>query len=315
MLGCRCDDDVPTGRMQITCAILQYSPAALEENSTVTAPRRAVFPVTFQVSTTAQYLTCSSSKVSVQSVRWPHTRITRTSSGLGLNEQVKIDAAIWVIPACNEKGAMSPVCLEDAVRAACYPYCLAARRAGSYNSPLVLYSQENWVRRVFLLDRDCTSPSSAQQYSASVMPFSWNGLTLGQESQWLESTTATQNNNGLQGASGVIVTGETQEVQCVYSPTAVSSVPAPVQGREEFTSVLAANQPFVVAGDTALVANPSCYSSIFTAECSVSVYRMYGGDSNQMFLVTTNNNLPASRPPQVRSLSLSFQHHPLCERH
>lgn len=111
LMGCRCDDDDEGGTMQITCAILQYSASSsvLEQNnSSRSSVSDTVFPVMFQVATTSKYLTCSTAKINVQSVRWPHTRITRTTtqqlagSNMWWKEQVRIDAAVWVIPACGE---------------------------------------------------------------------------------------------------------------------------------------------------------------------------------------------------------------------
>jgi hypothetical protein len=370
MLGCRCDDvplsngaqqgQVGSTRMRITCAILQYSPDVLEDDSTVTRAARAVFPVDFQVPSTAQYLTCSSAKISVQSVRWPHTRITRVSGGSSTvsriaklagsswwKEPLALDAAVWVIPACGER-EISPVCLQDAVRAACFPYCMAARQSGSYNAPLTLYNQPNWLDRVFLLNRDCSTMAMLQNQGSS-LPFTFHGVALGDGSgqlptgptttttnpQWVGNPTWVTTTPSGDGASSVV---SEASYYCVLRPNSMSSVaqtPAllnallpssaaldlaqQLQVRQEYTSTLAGGQPFVVAGDTALVANDECYelppvpeedssSSSTTAgaqsrlqelRCSVSVYRIYGGDAQQMFLIPTNRQLPAVRPPRT----------------
>ena len=77
----RCDMKVePTAvngeKMAITCALLEYDPGIVEGNSTVTSIERSVFPVVFQVPSTTEYMTCSTSRISVESVRWAHTRFT-----------------------------------------------------------------------------------------------------------------------------------------------------------------------------------------------------------------------------------------------
>ena len=162
-------------RMSILCAILQYDPGAAEDNSFITDPRHTVFPVTFQVPSTNEYMTCSSSKITVQSVRWPHTRFTAPErptlpllnllkgssciDGVGPNGGCidrAIDAAVWVMPLCGG-GAAPRVCIKSAVDAACFPYCLAVRQTGTYNSMLTLYNQPNWIERVHIFNMDCAS--------------------------------------------------------------------------------------------------------------------------------------------------------------
>lgn len=69
-----------------------------------------------------------------------------------------VDAAIWVAPLCPSSSAEAPrVCIQTFVEAACYPYCMAARRSGSRNNGLVLYNAPDWFDRVHLMDRNCIS--------------------------------------------------------------------------------------------------------------------------------------------------------------
>ena len=141
-----------------------------------------------QVSTTDQYITCSTSKISVESVRWPHTRFTaperpalpllnllRGSNCMDSGTCTTIDAAVWVTPLCG--GSAPPgVCFSVFTGAACYPYCLAVRQTASYNSALRLYNAPNWLDRVHLFNRDCAvhlnpiEASTTPQVSSFVMP-------------------------------------------------------------------------------------------------------------------------------------------------
>ena len=77
ILPLRCDTlQDPTAakgtRMFILCAILQYDPRTVEGKDT----RHFTFPVLFQVPSTAEYMDCSSSKISIQSIRWPQSQFT-----------------------------------------------------------------------------------------------------------------------------------------------------------------------------------------------------------------------------------------------
>lgn len=148
--------------MSILCAILEYDPRSVEASSTLNNPRRTVFPVLFQVPSTNEYMTCSSSKIKVDSVRWPHTRFTSIENAkLPLLNLLKtsdppttIDAAVWIMPLCGG-GALPAVCNYAFTQAACYPYCLAVRQSSSFNSILTAYNAPNWLDRVHIFNRDC----------------------------------------------------------------------------------------------------------------------------------------------------------------
>lgn len=167
MMGCRCDDDPITTTMHITCAILHYDPGSSEANNTLSDPKVSVFPVVFQVPSTAQYMQCKSTKINVESIRWPNTRFTSIQSAkLPLLNQLKgsdcmetgkcsqADAAVWVMPLCGG-GAPPAVCYLAFVSAACYPYCMGLRQSGSYNSVMRLYNAPNWWDRVHIFNMDC----------------------------------------------------------------------------------------------------------------------------------------------------------------
>lgn len=352
-------------RMAITCAILQYDPAIAESNSTINSVSRTVFPVVFQVPSTAEYMTCSTTKVSVDSVRWPNTRFTAPQRPtLPLLNLLKgsdcmedgtcstIDAAIWVAPLCGD-GTENDACLETFTQAACYPFCLAVRQSNSYNSIMRLYNALNWLDRVHLFNRDCAfhlyrdgNDAQAQgmlaQAQAILLPSTAPGIddairqgllaleaasNYGALAQQVASTVRTVSTNVAQRAvqlqpqdietvlpidfihsSFVNRDAAIDATTCVHHEFSRSTIPKAAMmqdlqdntgdyGEADFRSTLVPGQPFVYAGDTALVGD--CTPGLTVngvpndlsndpdnpIQCLVKVYRIYGTDANQMTLV------------------------------
>lgn len=74
MLGCACEDDESEG-MRIRCAIAIYGggDATREALANTTSLQSPTLSVVFHRRSTARYMTCSSSEISVQSVRCAHS--------------------------------------------------------------------------------------------------------------------------------------------------------------------------------------------------------------------------------------------------
>lgn len=330
-------------RMSILCAILQYDPGAAESNSTITDPKLTVFPVTFQVPSTNEYMTCSTSKINVQSVRWPHQRFTAPERPrLPLLNLLKgsanamdaldtpIDAAVWVMPLCG--GAAPPaICAvsnaargSDFTRASCYPYCLAVRQRGSFNSMMTLYNQLDWINRVHIFNRDCAlhrfnNPNISNptiQTSTNIIQtgkdilttaaskaiadaLNYGGLTTEINGDSVSPTILAPNQvstiipSDLMGSTLLSPDETPDSVYCVQSNLATSTIPKQFfqdlgdYGETAFRSMLASGQPFIFAGDTVLVSDCESLFINYTAyTCTVYVYRIYGSDGGQMTLVS-----------------------------
>ena len=329
--------------MSITCAILKYDPGSVEPNGTATLISKTVFPVLFQVPTTDQYITCSTVKISVDSVRWSHTRITsverpkipllnllKGSSCLETGSCVTIDAAVWVTPLCGG-GDPSPVCLESFTRAGCFPYCLAVRQTGSFNSVLRLYNARQWTDRVHIFNRDCAFHQYSKNPDAGM-----EGIFVNTQEPFMPSDTFAASSLTYGGLAGAISTGSSallsesytdvvmpidwvgsiitntqadvaSNLNCISYNFARSTVPirdtVGSYGTTSFRSTLAFGQPFVFAGDTILtsVCTP-VDNTLIDIDCVVHVHRIYGDDTNHMTLVNTNNRLPALPPPTTVSM-------------
>ncbi|NDC89407.1 MAG: hypothetical protein EB075_11505 [Bacteroidetes bacterium] len=107
MLGCRCSDNNGLPPMQIECALALYEAASYGDSLNIA--QDLAFNVSFQQRSTADYMTCRGSQISVQSVRWPATRFANsraTETDVATSCQTrdtcsKIDATIWVSPLCS----------------------------------------------------------------------------------------------------------------------------------------------------------------------------------------------------------------------
>jgi hypothetical protein len=160
LLGCRCTDQ-PTG-MEIQCALSLYEQVYM--GSAIDSEVDLTFNVTFQHDATKRAMRCVETEISVQSVRWPVTRFSKSileeedmeETCHSTNTCSSVDAVIWVAPRCNSlAGANQDICIETLSSAGCFPYCMAARRTGSGASNLILYNAVEWKNRVHLVDRDC----------------------------------------------------------------------------------------------------------------------------------------------------------------
>jgi len=312
MLGCVCQDiaddqieSTQTTRMQIHCSVARYQSEQSEE---AMDPTGLHVPITFALTTTAEYLTCTSVKIVVDSVRWPLSRLSKPGSLAtggrswsnplselasedGTDGPVEADAAIWVIPACRAEGVMSPVCDRLFSKAACFPYCLAVRTKGSASQGLVLYNADDWARNVQLPKRDCSGPHVSN-------------AGLDNMADYVEPGDIPKYYGGVIGDSldpfgkkivvGSGFTYDPTNMACVSSDTVSSrlNVSTVASINQRYPAILMDTQPFAVAGGAALI---PMYNADGTF--AVRVQRLYGDEGTDMFtMVTTHDLMPAQEP-------------------
>lgn len=316
MLGCACEDTESEG-MRIRCAIAIYGPGGgggSGNASSASSLHQPELNVVFHKRSTAMHMRCSSSEISVQSVRWPATRFTRAYRGsepdLDGSCQSRltcnyVDATVWVAPLCSSStAAPTPrACVPSFPGAACYPYCMAARRSGSGHDGMVLYNAPDWRDRVHIVDRDC---------AVETQVLSGGGASSAQVVSSIESGRASYSaDGGDSGAQGAVASSITRgdplggevrlsswdpDLGCVQSSGArstvsVGSMPgysASPSGGESarHRSVLLPGQPFAFAGDTTLTGrvDPA------TGEHYVRVDRLFGNEARN----------PTHPPPRLR---------------
>jgi hypothetical protein len=308
MLGCRCQDTEKQG-MRIDCALSLYEQTYMGDS--LDPLLDLTFEVRFHQDATKRYMTCEASEISVQSVKWPVTRFSEavqneadmldTCYGTGTCSMV--DAVIWVSPRCSSKGsANQEACLESFNDAGCFPYCMAARKAGSAASNLILYNAVEWKNRVHLLDRDCgysylesgsikeSVESGAATYRMSTAPPS--------ERMGAREAEVVALNDVLTGS--VVVHEWDPSRGCVSSRNARSTV-----GKESlegyaggrFSSLALPGQPFSYAGDTTLTSvrnNDDTYS--------IRVDRLYGNEQNEFTIINVRKDFPTNPPAATLGL-------------
>lgn len=298
MLGCACRDvvdaDSPTGgRMSITCAI---SPYAAEAYDTIhLRVDDYVLPVEFQQPSAAYDLRCAQATISVQSVRWPLSRLSDSVDDPS-DPPRELDAALYVVPACGFSGPSSEpdlACIDSFTRAGCFPYCLAGRPRGSMNSALILFDADDWEGHVQLLQRDCGLGSievsedfgdNGYEFVRGAVPANYSSRF---DVRWSDvpGTTITTRP----------VAGDISSGACRYDRQVSSRVDRlDLPTYDDLQSVRLGGQPFVVAGDAALFVEWKNLEDVDPDNDVpvIRVRRLFGSEAGQF----TQWTLPAEIP-------------------
>lgn len=196
--------------------------------------------------------TCGGVDIHVKSVRWSYTRYSSPDATLGSSGARtalpttqdciargtcrEIDATVWVVPRCaGNSGLPETACVSEAP---CFPFCMAARAAGSGRDNLFLARAGRWRDGLMLMDQDCalatTSPGLVGSSMGDVGRMSW-AAGAGQG-----------NDKGMFGS-----TYQPQECKRAARVTTVVDQPAHQAGSA--ARIRVSGQPFAITGDTALV--------------------------------------------------------------
>ena len=286
MLGCRCLDNNGAPPMRIECALAMHE--VLTYGNSFNVQDELVFEVGFQQQSTANYMTCLQSEISVQSVRWPATRFTRlidNEDDLDTTCQSKgtcnyVDASIWVAPLCTSTSDRVPeVCVSIFKGASCFPYCMAARRTGSRANGLILYDARDWKERVHIMDRNC---GVIEDPVKDVDEGNKRYDLEGEHEEDRKNTVRTVTYNDI--LSGAVKSINWDPVSgCKAAPMSESQVGLELHDSYKngrFRSLLMPGQPFAFAGDTTLTSVRDSEGNYF-----VSVDRLYGDQSNEFTMV------------------------------
>ena len=328
MMGCQCldvedplgydfRDGRPGSRMVLECTVLRYDPSGVGldgEIQDIASPH--FVPVAFSVPQSAYYMRCDTTKIVVDSARFPLSRHGLYEEGGksnmdddadgeytradGVDGPDEVDAVIWVIPAC-EVESVSPSCVSALSASGCYPYCLAARKRAGRNNGLTLYSARDWANNIQLLDYDCAGRVEADTPN-SVVEFSTDSSAPTKYGY----TGTVYNNLDFMGGKFVFTQSWDPGSQaCTFNPAASSrirrgSVVTNATDIEKMNKMTGVTQPFAVAGETALtmfrVVNED-EDSLEPDKWFIRVQRLYGQQGTGMFgLVDVNSQLPARKP-------------------
>jgi hypothetical protein len=269
LLGCSC---VSNGaRMQLQCNILPYEGLTEGQSSLV--------PVFFQQASVENALTCADIDVVVQSVRWPATRFSTTSTPLPECASTRtcnqVDATVWVIPRTK--------CDSESTVCSCHPFCMAARISGSQTSALVMYSAMQWRSKVYVVKRDCNLQSTSDSLDAE--------LSVGAN---IDDASVSSTQNPTTG-SPQFVSGS--KVSCTDNLLVTSIInrtvhPAYTTPTEAY--LRKTDAPFVITGDT-------IFTSVKHGDgaYTVQVERLTGFSGSEFTLSEVAANFPAYPPVNV----------------
>ena len=292
MLACNCTDDRRLGA-RILCSILPMAgvpvAAALDDYLV-----QALFPDT----EAAQLYTCEGLDIYVKSVRWSYTRYASNDATLGtMGERTtlptgdciargtcrELDATVWVVPRCGrETQATGTGCI---LGAPCFPFCMAARAAGSGRDNLMLASATRWREGLTVMGQDCTMATAGPGTVGANMGTRGN-----------VSWTPTANSGAAASrrvANGVFASTYAKQ-ECQRAPRVMSIVDLGVDGqqgsRAAAANVRLAGQPFAITGDTTLMEVGAQGADMSGA---VQVERLMGNEIDAFSLHPLAQTLPS----------------------
>ena len=208
--------------------------------------------------------TCAGVDLYVKSVRWSYTRYESKTVTLGSTGQAstlpthdciargtcrELDATIWLIPRCGQDRALNAekACISSAP---CFPFCMAARSAGSGRVNLVFVRAARWREGATILGQDCAIQSSTPDTIQLGIPRTGRASGAGTTQQSLLQT------------GGTAVFGMSATTQACTPALGVTSVvpknrtAITAAGPRVAYNVVLGGQPFAVTGDTLFTTVP-----------------------------------------------------------
>ena len=312
IMGCNCLDS--SAGIQVVCAIIRYGYAA-------SSLKQNVFSVYFQDTTWVRDFTCASVEISVRSVRWPVTRyegsVTQFAGGntqIPTNDCINrgtcesVDATIWLVPKCTSPDLQlhPQLCnpFDVSVGTSCFPYCMAARVAGSANQSPVFTNAKTWQTGKHLIGVDCLGLHTTSQDSSLAGGNSFGAgkvAVLNTVSSLFSGSPAVSDS----GALFVTSVGGGPVLGCrSANPTGTATIRSWVDDASvSVPFVRATGQPFAITGDTALlgVKDPSSDAQ------HVLVERFTGDQRNVYSMRAAPMALPAAPAPPDLTPSMQAQ--------
>ena len=245
MLGCNCTDDAALG-MRVVCAVLPISgvpsEAALEDYR---------MEILFSDPAAAGLYACAGVDLYVKPVRWSYTRY---EAGAGTTHDCisrgtcrEVDATVWLIPRCGQDASLNgeTACLPVAP---CFPFCMAARSAGSAGANLVFVRAARWREGATILGQDCALENGADGPGSVQL-----GMPAGVAVARAGSTQRGLLQTGGTAVYGFVQPGVTRVCRAALGVTSVVQKNASAQsasGPRTAYNVVLEGQPFAVTGDT-----------------------------------------------------------------
>ena len=242
MLACNCTQ---AAGMRILCSILPMTgvpaEAALEDYLL-----QALFPDP----SAAGLYTCDGVDIYVKPVRWSYTRYSSQDATLGSGGAKttlpttqdciargtcrELDATVWVVPRCGQEQSANgeKACLPEAP---CFPFCMAARSAGSGRDNLMLTKAARWREGLMLTGRDCAMATSAP---GLVGPYMGGAQTT---MSWAHAS----------DPEALFASTYQASQECQRAPAVTTATKRP--STSAAANIRVFGQPFAITGDTALM--------------------------------------------------------------
>lgn len=303
MMACNCTDDALLG-MRILCSILPMAGVP-----SVAALADYLVQVLFPDTAAARLYSCPGVDIYVKSVRWSYTRYASQDATLGTDGERttlptgdciargtcrELDATVWVVPRCGQERAANAgdtACIPDAP---CFPFCMAARPAGSGRDNLILARARRWREGLTVLGQDCAMASSTPGAVWATMEDAGN-----------VSWTRTADSgvaDPLRVSSGLFTSTSTSRKQeCQRAPRVTSIVEHGGGGGSlaAAANVRLGGQPFAITGDTTLMEIGVAGGGMDQAMSgAVQVERLMGSEVDAFSL----HPLPQTLPSLPRTL-------------
>jgi hypothetical protein len=260
--------------------------------------------VLFPDTVAARLYSCGGVDIYVKSVRWSYTRYSSQDATLGTaGERTtlptgdciargtcrELDATVWVVPRCGQErrdgNAGVTACIPEAP---CFPFCMAARPAGSGRDNLMLARARRWREGLTVLGQDCAMATSTP---GTV----WPAMEPTGDVSWT-STADSGASEPLRVPAGLFASTY-QKQECQRAPRVTSIVER--TGNSTGSLAAAANvrlggQPFAITGDTSLMeVGVSSGGRGQTMSGAVQVERLMGNEIDAFRLHPLAQTLPS----------------------
>ena len=251
LFGCSCLNQ------DIQCSIMPFEAASSSQGVRIVS---------------ASAFLCSDVDIHVQSVRWPQTRYTSQALPMAAGQ---VDATLWLVPRSG--------CGRESTECFCYPFCMGTRLAASQDSPIVLYSADQWRSKVFVVRRDCAlqsnTPTMPSDLSVNTQSMSDAGIITASSEQDQTRFVQSSGSDPICTDNPLLSTILNRTLHAAYSPAQYLRDPT---------------APFVITGDTLLYAVQHG-----NGEYTVRVERLTGAAASEYTLSVLTENFPSNPPPST----------------
>ena len=325
ILGCNCVDGARGEGVSIMCSVALF-PAFFDPEHQLQVAETQI-PLLFERGTTGQLLTCRYLRISVQSIRFPAQvfDVSKQSStgSASYNHDIYsecmadprkcnvVDAAVYVMPLCpkyaefQEKDASAEPteCIRDSKYQTCFPYCVALHQKGAGNTPMTLHNKRSLAGGVYMANTRVSMPTMASTKTSgeNMQTARMRTCLVASEFSRIEDLTPTYCTTQAASSVGVASFSRSESTvqlpvaTCTSSDAACADDPSggTTMSWMQRATVLADSQPYLFAGDIALVQHCELHKT--TCHWTTSVHRITSDIHAQYSIINKMSKIPSIR--------------------